>query len=814
MMFKKWRITGQNKLRHLIAGLLALCLLAGMPAMAEAPLPQDQGTYSLQVEGFELAFDVDTDYYLCQPADFDQCKILGYTGFKALTVDVEQYASYHPYKETAYVWGDALKLGNGRAKITLIATLQDDSTREYLIALADPDGADYAYAHARVNTSVKFRKAPYADAEVHKDAAGNTITFVNNAQVYYLKTEGDWCMVEQIYYGRIGYIHKDYLRWGWLETEMPAEYKASIEALQAAHPNWTFEFVDVERDYTTYIQSVAKQRAATRADAEGYSGQAYKTKVEEYTAFYLPEVQTYLDPKYYLAEDKIFAMLNIDVYDQETWNDEGIAAIWANENALSKAQAVEYFNAASKSLLMNPLYIACRAALESGYGTSKFAKGTVAGYEGYYNFFGIQCFDSDPTVGAAYAKKRNWNSVFRSIVGGANWIKDQYLDQGAITPYFFRYAGFQNKSYMSDLQAPIKEASILKRAFTDPNAKAHFVIPVYQGYSEEKTLALNVTATIGETVYTAAPDEKGEPVLKLPANTESVTLQITPALPEGATSEGVAIRLFADPARKIAAAESISLVQKITTVYGSHPKGSYTLNGKEIPFAAGNFAVKIVSDRDVMEYKDAASYADHWVKPYIEALNNGKHGIFKGDENGNLNIAANITRYEIAAIATRVLGLDVGCFNEQNAAFVYGDSIEEWAIPAVRAAASVGIMNGHNVDGKLIFNGEDFATREQVIKVLVSVCVVNAGGTATGTEDAATAYYNKNKATVDAEFKKYTFRDTGEISEWAIPYMKLAVADFKMIGGSKESDGKLYLHPTQNITRAEVAKMVAVYYED
>ena len=129
---------------------------------------------------------------------------------------------------------------------------------------------------------------------------------------------------------------------------------------------------------------------------------------------------------------------------------------------------------------MNPYYITCRAIQESGYGTSAFAKGTVPGYEGYYNFFGIQCYDNNPTVGAQYAKDRNWNSVFRSITEGANWMKDQYLDQGATTPYFFRYNGFQNKIYMSDAQAPIKEASILKKAFTDPNAAAHFIIPVYR----------------------------------------------------------------------------------------------------------------------------------------------------------------------------------------------------------------------------------------------------------------------------------------------------------------------------------------------
>lgn len=457
MMCKKWRITGLNRV---LAALLALCLLAGVPVFTARA---DAVQYSVSVSGFELDFDVNTDYYLCSSADFDNSRILSYTGFKSFTVSVEQYATYYPYAETAYVLGQPLKLGNGRAKLTLKTTLADGTAKEYLIALTDPDASDYAYARARVNGSVNFRAEPSNNAAILKDSNGNNITFVNNARVYYLKTVGDWCMVEQLYTGKVGYIHKDYLRWGWLTTQMPDSYKSAIAALQAKHPNWTFEFVDVEM---TLSEALKKYGAANRK---------------------------YIDPLNYLNENDIFAMLNIDVYDQETWNDAGIQAIWANEEAISKADAVAYFNAASDSLQMNPYYIACRAALESGYGRSDYAKGmsgvTVVGDNGpeyvdlggtYYNFYGIGAYDNNPNNCMVTAKNRNWNTVFRSIVEGANWIKDQYLDQGAITPYFFRFAGFQGKSYMTDAKAPLKEAGILKRAFTDPNAKAHFVIPVYR----------------------------------------------------------------------------------------------------------------------------------------------------------------------------------------------------------------------------------------------------------------------------------------------------------------------------------------------
>ncbi len=406
----------------------------------------DHQEFNIEVSGFALDFDPDQDYYLCQTKNFDTCKILGFTGFKSIKVEVEQYASYYPYKTTAYKLGANLKLGEGRAKITITATYPNDETKEYLIAITDPEGAGYAYAKARVKTSVNLRKEPNTSAE-------SLAILVNNARVYYLETvSGGWCKVQQLSTGKIGYIHSDYLRWEWKETSMPAAYKTKINALKKAHPNWSFKYVDVEMTY---------------ADA-----------LEKYGADY----EKYIDPLNYLNEDKIFAMLDIDTYEKGTYTAERIKAMWVNEKGFSKETAAQYFSAASKSLQMNAYYITCRAILESGYGTSKFAKGTVSGYEGYYNFFGIQCYDSNPQKGAAYAKDRNWNSQFRSIVEGANWVKDQYLDQGAITPYFFRFAGFQNKVYMTDPTAPQSEASILKKAYSDPNAKATFIIPVYREY--------------------------------------------------------------------------------------------------------------------------------------------------------------------------------------------------------------------------------------------------------------------------------------------------------------------------------------------
>ncbi len=410
---------------------------------------------SLDVSGFSMNFDVNQDYYLCVPADFSNCRINGFSGFRSVTVSVEQYAGYTPYSGTPYVLGQPLALGYGRAKVTINATLQDGSARSYLIALADSNSGGYSYAKINSSGAVNFRAGPSTSSAILN-------TFINNARVYYLGTEGDWCRVQQLYSGQVGYVSKDYVKVQYSAVSCPARYQYAVAALQAAHPNWSFTFVDTGMDYQTYLNTVAANAYVTASPAE---------------------INGYLDPLNSLTEDKVFAFLNIKNYNA-AYQSAGIAALWLNEAQVSKNTAAQYFTAAGNSLLLSPYYIATRAALESGYGTSTLSKGTVSGYEGYYNFFGIGAADSNPIIGgASYAKNRNWNSPLKAIVEGGNWIKDQYIDQGTITPYFFRYAALNGKSYMTDIAAPSKDADIVRRAYVGSgtlDSALNFVIPVYQ----------------------------------------------------------------------------------------------------------------------------------------------------------------------------------------------------------------------------------------------------------------------------------------------------------------------------------------------
>lgn len=95
---------------------------------------------------------------------------------------------------------------------------------------------------------------------------------------------------------------------------------------------------------------------------------------------------------------------------------------------------------AAKKYNVNEVYLLSHAILESGWGMSALSQGTVKGYEGYYNFYGIGAWDRDPNNGGAYlAKSQGWDTPAKALEGAAKWISDNYLSQGQNTLYKMRW---------------------------------------------------------------------------------------------------------------------------------------------------------------------------------------------------------------------------------------------------------------------------------------------------------------------------------------------------------------------------------------
>ncbi len=91
--------------------------------------------------------------------------------------------------------------------------------------------------------------------------------------------------------------------------------------------------------------------------------------------------------------------------------------------------AGQYIIDAAKKWNVNEVYLLAHAALESAWGCSSLAQGTVGGYEGFFNFYGIGAYDLDPNNGgAALAKREGWNTVEKALDGAAGWISKNYVN--------------------------------------------------------------------------------------------------------------------------------------------------------------------------------------------------------------------------------------------------------------------------------------------------------------------------------------------------------------------------------------------------
>ena len=137
-------------------------------------------------------------------------------------------------------------------------------------------------------------------------------------------------------------------------------------------------------------------------------------------------------------------------------------------------------------------------------GTSPLISGSYPGYEGYYNFFNVEAYQSGSMtaiqMGLRYASQsgsygRPWNTVEKSILGGAQNYGDNYVKAGQNTFYLKKFnvqgENLYKHQYMSNIQGAASEAAKLAQAYTPELKKTalEFQIPVYSNMPEQACAA-------------------------------------------------------------------------------------------------------------------------------------------------------------------------------------------------------------------------------------------------------------------------------------------------------------------------------------
>ena len=194
--------------------------------------------------------------------------------------------------------------------------------------------------------------------------------------------------------------------------------------------------------------------------------------------------------------------------------------------------------------------------------------------------------------------------------------------------------------------------------------------------------------------------------------------------------------------------------------------------------ASGNIGRASV---DVEAYEVPHKFVDidaYWGATYVDFLYNA--GITTGYEDGTFRPNQQISRQQFAVMLYRYLGLNEADYADVELPFADNAKIGAYAVPAIKALYTEGIINGSTgSDGKIYFNPNNSLTRAQAATMI--------GRT-----------QEKGYASVDL-----SFADGAKIPAYATDYIRTMAAQ-GVISGYADGTFK----PNNPITRGQMAKIL------
>lgn len=336
------------------------------------------------------------------------------------------------------------------------------------------------YVQGKTTGTVNMRKgAGTGFAVLGTFGKGETVKIVLNATA---SNGGNWYKVYKD--GAYGYVSAQYVSYNvtddaTFEEQLTAEgfpesYKVLLRQVHQTYPNWKFKAKILD---FTWADAFAKQTSNYRANTIN-SGQlesykAVKSGTYNFTTHqYISldgsgwvgasnaAVGYYMDPRNWLVEasgqvnGSIF-MFEKQSYDPAIHTEAAVKRI-LNYTGLPK-DASAYFMEAAATYDISPIYLAVKTRLELGssafmvdgheftYGGKKYAN--------CYNVYNIGASDSADgsaaTKGLVYAAGgssgsdtsygRPWNTLKKAILGGTQFIQENYKGSNQYLPYYERF---------------------------------------------------------------------------------------------------------------------------------------------------------------------------------------------------------------------------------------------------------------------------------------------------------------------------------------------------------------------------------------
>ncbi|HCX9941859.1 TPA: glucosaminidase domain-containing protein [Staphylococcus aureus] len=209
------------------------------------------------------------------------------------------------------------------------------------------------------------------------------------------------------------------------KTTIRISDKTSVDSASTRGPTASDEKPSIvtEKSPFTFQQALDRQMSRGNPKKSHTWGWANATRAQTSSAMNVKRI--------WESNTQCYQMLNLGKY-------QGVSVSALNK--ILKGKGIldgqgKAFAEACKKNNINEIYLIAHAFLESGYGTSNFASGRY----GAYNYFGIGAFDNDPDYAMKFAKNKGWTTPAKAIMGGASFVRKDYINKGQNTLYRIRW---------------------------------------------------------------------------------------------------------------------------------------------------------------------------------------------------------------------------------------------------------------------------------------------------------------------------------------------------------------------------------------
>lgn len=310
----------------------------------------------------------------------------------------------------------------------------------------------------------------------------------------------------------------------------PESYLDDLVRLHAQYPNWIFIPFNTGLDWNTVIdnESIKNRNLVYKTYGIGYRSTepySYNPETDEFYRHPTEEnwwyasraaIEYYMDPRNYLNSKNMFSFETLS-YEPSFQTSQIVDKIMGSSfmpivyNKYSEDSYITAFMDAATTYGVSPVHLASRIIQEQSMDGSIASLGGVfnynnQSYSGYFNFYNIKATGENPAVqglvwamggleqtGTSYG--RPWNSPYKSIMGGAQFLSEDYISVGQNTLYFQKFDvstndGHYNHQYMQNITAPLTEGVDAYSGYSSIDGILDealvFIIPVYNNMPDSR----------------------------------------------------------------------------------------------------------------------------------------------------------------------------------------------------------------------------------------------------------------------------------------------------------------------------------------